>query len=227
MLKPYIIRQGDYFTKLAHTKGFNAEKAWNDPANDDLRKKRSSMDMLEPGDIVFIPDEARPRLDVSGGVVNHYIARIPKIPVNVRIKVGGEIVVDEPYIIRGVGPDPVNGKTDKNGYLSTRVRVHVREIEVELPKRKRTLRVRVGDMDPMNELSGLQKRLTHLGYYLPTKTGTENFDALDPHQILSALKAFQAARKIEVTGKLDDKTRKALFDDSEGPGPYKPEDATN
>jgi hypothetical protein len=226
MLKPYIVRQGDYFTKLAHLRGFNAETVWNDPANEALKKKRASMDVLEPGDIVYVPDEPKPRLPIAGGVVNHYVARIPKVPVNVRLKVGGEILIDEPYVIRGVGPDPVRGKTDKNGYVTARVKVHVREIEVELPNRKRTLRVRVGDMDPMNELSGLQKRLTHLGYYLPTKTGTENFDALDPQQILSALKAFQAARKLPATGKLDDATRKALTDDAAGPGPYKTESAT-
>src|SRR5512139_116976 len=180
MLKPYIISQGDYLTKIAHMRGFNAESAWNDAANDELRKKRTSMNMLQPGDIVDIPDQPRPRLPISGGVVNQYIARIPKMPVNVRLQVGGQILVKEPYVIRGLGPDPVHGETDEHGYVTARVRVHVREIEVELPKRKRTLRVRVGNMDPINELSGLQKRLTHLGFYLPTKMGSENFDALDP-----------------------------------------------
>lgn len=210
-LKPYIVRQGDYFTKLAHTRGFDADKIWNDPKNEDLKKKRASMDTLEPGDIVWIPDEPRPRLPVHGGIVNHYIARIPKVPVNLRLQVGGKILDKEPYVIRGLGPKPIEGATDDKGFLSTAVHVNVREIEVFLPDRNRTLRVRVGDMDPINELSGLQKRLTHLGFYVPTKTGTENFDALDPHQIISALRAFQAAKKIAVTGKLDDDTRKALI----------------
>ncbi len=210
-MKPYIVRQGDYLTKLGHLKGFDAAKAWADSANDDIRKKRSSMDTLEPGDIVYIPDVAPKQIPIHGGIVNHYIARIPKVPVNLKLQVGGTVLQKEPVVIRGIGPKPVESATDENGILTTSVKVHVREIEVELPQRNRTLRVRVGDMDPINELSGLQKRLTHLGFYVPTKTGTENFDALDPAQILSALKAFQASKKLKVTGKLDDDTKKALI----------------
>jgi hypothetical protein len=211
MLKPYIVRQGDYLTKLGHLRGFEPEKIWNDPKNADLKKKRASMDTLEPGDIVYVPDEPRPRLPVQSGIVNNYVARIPKVPVNLKLQIGGKILDKEPYEIRGLGPKPITGATDENGNLSTQVHVHVREIEVHLTDRNKTLRVRVGDMDPINELSGLQKRLTHLGFYVPTKTGTENFDALDPHQIVSALRAFQASRKIQVTGRLCDDTRKALI----------------
>lgn len=210
MLKPYVIRQGDYMSKLGPTRGFNPETAWADPKNDAIRKKRTSMNMLQPGDVVYLPDEPRPRLPVAGGSTNEYTARVPKVTVKLKLQVGGVALPKEPYTIRGVGPDPIEGATDDSGFLTAQVKVHVREFEVELTKRKRTLRVRVGDMDPINELTGVQKRLTHLGYYLPTKTGTENYDALDPRQIVSAIKAFQASKSIPVTGKMDEATSKAL-----------------
>lgn len=210
MLKPYVIRQGDYMSKLGPTLGFNPETAWSDPKNDAIRKKRTSMNMLQPGDIVFLPDDPRPRLPVAGGSTNAYTARIPKVTVKLKLQVGGVVLPKEPYVIRGVGPDPIEGATDDNGVLSAQVKVHVREFEVELTSRKRTLRVRVGDMDPINELTGVQKRLTHLGFYLPTKTGAENYDALDPKQLVSAIRAFQASKNIKVTGKMDEDTKKAL-----------------
>jgi len=210
MLKPYVIRQGDYLSKLGPARGFNPETAWADPKNDPIRKKRTSMNMLQPGDVVWLPDEPRPRLPVAGGSTNAYTARIPKVTVKLKLQVGGVALAKEPYVIRGVGPEPIDGATDENGFLSAKVKVHVREFEVELTKRKRSLRVRVGDMDPINELTGVQKRLTHLGFYLPTKTGTENFEALDARQIVSAIRAFQSSKGIKVTGKMDDETSKAL-----------------
>jgi Putative peptidoglycan binding domain len=211
-MKPYVIRQGDYLTKLAHTMGFNADSVWNDDKNKDLKDKRQDPNQLQPGDILQVPDEPKARLPIIVGSTNNYVARIPKVPVVLRLQIGGEILVKEPFVIHGVGKKPIEGATDEHGYLSTEVPVHVRELEVELTERNRTLRVRVGNMDPMNELSGLQKRLTHLGFYQPSYAGTENYEACDPKQIMAALAAFQSSKKLPATGRLDDDTAKALVD---------------
>lgn len=209
-MKPYVVRQGDYMTKLSHTLGFDADAVWADPKNQALREKRTDYDMLQPGDLLYVPDGRKPRLAIQVGSENAYVARIPKVPVVLKLQIGGEILAKEPYILRGVGPEPIEGATDDKGYLSTEVAVHVREIEVELTQKKRTLRIRVGNMDPLEELTGLQKRLTHLGFYQPSYAGTENYEACDPKQIMTALAAFQSAHALPATGKLDEDTRKKL-----------------
>lgn len=211
-MKPYVVRQGEYLTKIAHTLGFDAERVWNDPKNEALRKKRADFDQLQPGDILFVPDAPRPRLSLEVGSSNQYVARIPKMPVSLKLQIGGEILVKEPYRILGLGPDPIEGATDEKGYLSAKVDVHIREIEVELIDRKRTLRVRVGNLDPINEISGLQKRLTHLGFYQPSFAGTENFEAKDIKQLTAALSTFQSSVNLPATGRLDEETAKALID---------------
>jgi hypothetical protein len=210
-MKPYVIRQGDYLTKLAHQRGFDATAIWNDPKNARIRDKRTEPNLLHPGDILWIPDapEVR-RLAVKSGSANRYVANIPKMPVEVRLQVGGAPLAKEPYQILGLGPDPIEGATDDDGWLKATVPVHVREIEVLLTEKDRTLRVRVGDLDPVDTLSGLKKRLTHLGFYQPSRVGIENDDVADDDALVSALKAFQSSRDIGPTGKLDDDTRKAL-----------------
>ncbi len=209
-MKPHVIRQGEYLTKLAHQKGFDADSVWNDSKNEDLKKKRVDPQQLQPGDILYVPDEAKTRLPIIVGASNAYVAQIPKVPVLIRLQIGGEILEKEPFVILGVGPKPIEGATDEHGYLKATVPVHVREIEVQLTARDRTLRVRVGNMDPLNELSGLQKRLTHLGFYQPSYAGTENYEAADPKQVMAALAAFQQSVKLPATGKLDEDTAKAL-----------------
>ena len=210
-MRPYLIWQGDYLTKLAHTMGFDGMSMWNHPRNKPLREKRQQPDMLHPGDILWIPDHPDfKQLNVHMGASNRYVARIPKKPVELRLQVGGEPLPKEPYVILGLGPDPLEGATDENGFLKTQVQVHVREIEVILPRKNVTLRLRIGDMDPVDTISGLRKRLLHLGFYQPTQVGIENADAEDGEALIAALKAFQASKNLPATGKLDEDTRKAL-----------------
>lgn len=64
-------------------------------------------------------------------------------------------------------------------------------------------------MDPVDTLSGLKKRLTHLGFYQPSRV-VENDDVADGDALIAALKAFQSHRGLEPTGKLDLDTEKAL-----------------
>lgn len=211
-LQPYIVRQGDYLTKLAHLRGFSADQIWGMPENAKIREQRSDMDMLQPGDIVYLPiEEMRPRLGISVGTSNHYVALIPKKPINIKLQVGEEILVKEPYEILGLGPKPIKGETDDKGYVSARVAVHIREIEILLTKRDKTLRVYIGNMDPPNEDSGIRKRLTHLGYYQPSYIGAENYEGQDPKQLEAAVASFQAATKLPVTGKADKDTIDALI----------------
>jgi hypothetical protein len=210
-VKPYVIRQGDYLTKLAHTNGYDADTVWKHAKNKELRERRSDPNTLLPGDILWVPEPTPARrLAVKSGTDNRYTARIPKMPVSVRLQLGGEPLVKEPFRILGVGPDPIEGATDEHGWLKAEVNVHVREIEVELTARDKTLRVRVGDMDPLNTVSGVKKRLTHLGFYQPSKIGVDNDDAADGHALVSALKAFQQQRGLEPTGKMNEDTAKAL-----------------
>ena len=210
-MKPYVIRQGDYLTKLAHIHGFDADAIWNHAQNGDLREKRSQRDMLHPGDILWIPDAPSHRkLPLRAGAANRYVARIPKVPVALRLQVGGEPLVKEPFRILGLGGEPIEGATDEDGYLSASVPVHVREIEVLLTQKGRTLRLRVGDLDPINTVMGVKKRLTHLGFYQPQRVGVENNEAADGEALISALKAFQQENGLEPSGKLDEPTAKAL-----------------
>ena len=54
-MKPYVIKQGDYLTRIAHRLGFVANEVWNDPKNAELKALRSDPDTLKSGDIVFVP----------------------------------------------------------------------------------------------------------------------------------------------------------------------------
>src|SRR5688572_23141311 len=102
-IRPYVIRKGDYLTKLGHEMGFDPAYVWSHPKNKDLVDKRKNQEVLKPGDILWVPDEARRRMPVESETSNAYVARVPKVPLVVTLKLGGKVLKKEPYVLRGMG----------------------------------------------------------------------------------------------------------------------------
>lgn len=212
-LIPYVVRQGDYMTKLAHTGGFDAEDVWKDPKNDALRATRPSMDILAPGDIVFLPKLPKPGLDFTKEATNRYKAVVPKVEVTMTfLDAEYEPIANEPFELQGLErPGDVDfgltdeRTTDGEGKATIRVPVTVREVTAFFPRRNVSYALRVGDMDPKDESTGIRQRLTTLGY-LPQDL-TSGQEAL---YVPSAIRSFQKDQGLEITGVLDDKTTEAL-----------------
>jgi hypothetical protein len=212
-IRPYEIRKGDYLTKLGHEMGFDPAYVWSHPKNKDLVDKRKNQEVLKPGDILWVPDEARRRMPVEAETSNAYVARVPKVPLVVTLKLGGKVLKKEPYVLRGMGKLPdgtgarkeeITGETDEEGRIHLTPTVHVREVEITLPRRKKELRLFVAGMSPDNELTGVRMRLKNLGYLGSKHQGAEGYEALDPVALEAAIRAFQADQGLEQTGKIDE-----------------------
>ncbi len=213
-MRPYVVRQGDYLTQLAHRRGFSAEAVWNDPLNDALRQKRASPDILQPGDTLHLPD-ARERwnpLPLAIGSENHFMASIPTVEIRLVLqRADGTPIANKRFCVDGMGPQPFDGTTDAIGLALFPVPVHVREVDLLLEEEGLHYRVRIGHMDPPDEQTGAIKRLVHLGYLQPL-----DFNELEPFAdvLREAITAFQEAHRdaqgLQVTGTLDDATRDAL-----------------
>lgn len=212
-MTPYIVRQGDYLTKLAYLHGFDADEVWNDPKNEDLRRARPDPSILAPGDILFIRESEKDGLSVQQGTANNFVATVPKVQLQLHFHDDEGPFAGEAYEIQGLG-DPIPGTTDGEGGLVVDVPVTTSDFHVLFPVRNVIYPVIVGDMDPINEPSGVRKRLRHLGYHCDPSRA-EGPDS--PEEALAALdriaiQAFQQDHQIAPTGEIDDATRAALVD---------------
>jgi hypothetical protein len=207
-MKPYVIKEGDFLTKLAHTLGFEATTVWNDAKNAKLKKLRKDPDLLLAGDILFVPDKARKKLSYTKESDNAYVAKVPKIEVTIALEKDGEPIANEEYVLEGLGDDEPK-TTDENGNAVIKAPVHVREVVLRFTKRDEVYQIRFGELDPADTPSGARKRLTHLGLY----TGVaEQSSEADEKQLAAALAEFQRRNKLKPSGELDDATSKALVD---------------
>lgn len=210
-MKPYVIRQGDYLKKIAHTLGFDAEAVWNDPKNAELKAARGKGDILWPGDILFIPDEPKPKHPFTAESDNAYEATVPKVEVKIKLELNGEPLPDEPYVLEGLGDDSEK-KSDGDGFALIEAPVQTREVLLTLVKRGVKYRVEIGGVDPIDLPSGQRMRLKNLGYYGAKTGGEDGYEMHSEPQLVASLKSFQLEHDLEPTGIADDATKAALLE---------------
>ncbi len=208
-MRPYVVRQGDYLVKLAWAHGFDVGEVWDHPKNEAIKKLRGDHHVLAPGDIIHIPVRARPALPLRKGQTNRYVAKVPKVPLDVVFHTSdGSKLVNEPCEIQGLGDSPSLPKaTDGEGKLAFALPAHVREITIHFPRLNLSFQLRPGEMDPHDEATGIRKRLHHLGF------GGERLitDVEDEDVLREAVERFQQAAGFEPTGELDERTREELM----------------
>jgi hypothetical protein len=164
MLSPYVVRQGDYLTKLAFLYGFSAEEVWNDPQNDPIRSQRGDMDVLLPGDVVFIPPPSREPLPLVRGATNTYVAAQEEVTVSLVLRAGDQPLAREPFEARVPG-EPIRDVANGQGRITFTVPAYVGRVDVFLPQRNEIYPVLIGHMDPETTRSGATARLASLGYF--------------------------------------------------------------
>lgn len=210
-LEPHVVKQGEYLQKLAFVHGFDADLVWNDERNTDLRKLRPDPGVLLPGDVLLIPKKRQEGQPIHKGTENSYTVVVPRVKVELVFRDGDQPLAGASCEVHGLGAAAAEPKkTDGDGKLELDVPVTTREVSVVFPEREgMTFHFYIGDMDPVNEASGVEKRLLNLGY-LPV------YYAHDPDEkdawVQKALRSFQADSGIDPTGELDEATQKALLD---------------
>lgn len=209
-LRPYVVRQGDYLDRLAHVLGFDPDAVWSHDKNADISAQRDK-NVLFPGDLLWVPIPKKKWDAVEKGTTNTYVVAVPSTTVRLVFKDERGPLALEPYVVHGLGA-PREGTTDESGQIEIEMPVHFRECEVLFPNQNILHPVRVGEMDPLEESSGVRKRLQHLGYggaFDSNETRDLSEDAREASYMLAII-AFQSDNNLGLTGVVDDATRAAL-----------------
>ncbi len=161
--------------------------------------------MLFAGDKVFVPQI---RLgEKSGGTEQKHRFQKKGIPQRIRVQVkkDGEPMANEKYLLR-VEDKSFSGKTDSEGWVDHPVSPEARSgtLTVGSGREALTFHLRLGHLDPVSEIRGLQARLKNLGYDCGEISGKMTEPTKD------ALRAFQREQGMEPSGDANEETWKAL-----------------
>ena len=195
----HTIQDGDSVIRLSDQHGFFATTIWNDAANADLRSRRTDMNVLLAGDVVVIPDKRPKERPAQTGRLNVYRRR--GIPAVYRLQL---FDIEEPRANQEyrltVDGEVYRGTTDQDGKLEEHLPATARQGELVIGSDEFRLRIKFGHLDPIHEVSGVQKRLINLGYDCGAVEGE-----LGP-RTEAALLMFQERFEMEKTGRPDEAT---------------------
>jgi hypothetical protein len=201
----YEVAPGDSMPSIAKETGFFWETLWNHANNADLKAKRKNPNVLFAGDQVFIP-KLETKTESKPTDAQHKFRR-KGVPVKLVLKLlksDGSARANEAYVLT-VNDKDLKGNTDGDGVLKQYIPNDAKEGILKLNDGKECFPVRIGALDPIDEISGIQQRLANLGF------DCEETGQLDD-ATQRALVNFQAANKLDPSGAPDDPTKAKLLE---------------
>ncbi len=166
-MQPYVVKQGDYLAQIAYRFGFDADTVWMDDKNSDLRALRCNPNILYPSDILYIPDPPDPQfVTLKVGQTNTFTSDAPAAQVVLQFAgtdADPSMYSSQPFLIAEL-PEVTGLQTDANGVATIDVPVTLSSITLTFSNTGATQSILIADMDPINTLSGIFKRLQHLGF---------------------------------------------------------------
>jgi hypothetical protein len=199
----YTAGDNDCISSIAQDNGFFWQTIWNHPQNADLKALRKDPNVLMAGDAVFIPDLTVK--GVAGGSGARHTFKLRGVPAIARFRFleAGKPRAGVPYVLN-VGDLSTNGQTDGDGCVQFPIPPNVTTGTLFLGQGAKARRydLQFGAINPVTEESGARQRLTTLGF--------DCGDDGDADRLARAIRSFQVAKTLQVTGLLDEPTRDAL-----------------
>jgi hypothetical protein len=206
------------------------EALWNDPSNAALREARREPGVLLPGDLVTLPPRPpREGVTLRVGGTNRMRAHVRRVDLRLALEQDGRPRANVRYTVI-VGVMRREGTTDGHGYLTEAVPAHARQATLILHGEDGvddSFMLELGGLDPVETPSGLQARLRQLGYDAEPSApensdggpsagqGSHEADALHASRLSHALRRFQRAECLQITGAPNDETRTILRERSD------------
>ena len=207
MPENYVVKQGDCMASIGMEHGFLWQTLWNLDENSGLHDARKDPYVLFPGDKVFIPD---PRIEEQPCATNkRHQFKVKGVTERLRIVLTDEDdkpLTNQRYVLEietGPRKKKFEGQTDGSGAIEQSIPPNARKghLVVGEGEEKREYAIGLGQVDPVEETTGLQGRLLNLGYYDGAVNGR-----MDEHTT-TAILLFQDRYDLPPTGVNDPKTQ--------------------
>jgi hypothetical protein len=207
MAKIHNVEEGDCISSIAFENGFFPETLWNHANNQTLKEKRIDMNVLMPGDAVYVPDKRIKK--VAEPVDGFYRFKYKGVParLNLVIKYYGEPCRSEPYKI-DIDGRQANGTTGADGEISIPIPPDAKKGKLVVGEGDKQVEyvIDLGRLAPIDEVRGFKQRLVSLGY-----DAGELDDELS-EVFKESIRMFEAENGMEYTGEINDNNKAKLLE---------------
>ncbi|NTX12489.1 peptidoglycan-binding protein [Myxococcus sp. CA056] len=209
------VKQGEWLSKIARQYGFAKwQELWDHPDNAPLRAKRTNPFCLQVDDEVVIPE--LPGLKVSAGSSYSLQGGDPPDRIRLGMRRANAPLGLKRYELK-LGEKLLKGTLTFQGLLDQPLPPEATEATLKVwtseePELSCEWQLKLGHLDPLDALSGVQARLANLGWY----NGPINNELTEDTR--TALASFQLALLLTPTGELSKETLESLADRHEQNG---------
>ncbi len=204
----HTVSTGESIVSIAKSYGFFWQTLWNHGQNAALKSLRKNPNVLLEGDEVFIPDKVLKHESRATEQKHKFKRKGEPVKLKLQLMLMGEPRANEDYVIDIEGK-LINGKTDGQGKLEQFIPGDARSGSITLRGGAEVYPLRIGDLDPVDTISGVQQRLNNAGFDCGGEDGE-----LGEHT-REALREYQAQNKLKVTGEADAATKAKLTERSQ------------
>jgi N-acetylmuramoyl-L-alanine amidase len=196
----HTVVQGECLSSLAAAHHLTAWSViYNHAENASFRQEHPNPNVIYPGDLVYIPDPERVFKAEPTDQKHTFLRKRDKTMLRIVAQdADGTSYADSDYRLT-VGAVTYEGKTDGKGMLEQFIDPQAVSAVLTLwwtgvPRRHCTWRLKLGWLDPVHSVSGIQARLNNLGH----KSGP--VDGVHGPVTTAAVKEFQKKHDLTVDG---------------------------
>ncbi|MFQ5806161.1 MAG: peptidoglycan-binding protein [Phycisphaerae bacterium] len=197
----HVVRQGECISSIAKDTGHFWETIWNDGGNTELRETRQDPNVLLPEDRVTVPEKRRKDEPIAAEQRHRFVRRGEPSFLPIKVLGADGPRANEPYEIT-IDGKTTSGVLDAEGKLEAKIPGNARTAELKVGQD--VYRLKLGGVDPITEVSGIQARLNNLGFDCGPVDGK-----LGP-RTRGALNLFRAQVGLPQSDDLDEATRQKL-----------------
>ncbi len=199
--------QGECLASLAHHGGLPRERIWEDSANAELHELRDPY-ILRSGDQIIIPTAEREEADCATEQRHRFRRHLEPTKLRIRLLENDEPRAEVEWKLFKDDELVDEGMTDGDGCLEATIDPCEEEflLKVGDEEKPEQYRLQPGSLDPIENISGVQARLSNLGH------DPGPIDNIIGPLTRRAIRQFQHRQELEESGEPDETTRNALRD---------------
>jgi hypothetical protein len=205
-MKEYVVQQGDCLVSIAEAHGFRWKDLWTLPENQALRNLRKDPNVLNPGDVVLMPDKRLKYEKRSTGQKHKFVRLGTKAIVRLQLLDTSQKPRPGLRYVANLDTREYEDVTDSNGYLTVPIAATDEKMTLHVGDsgQEEVYELALGNVDPVDEMKGVKDRLRNLGYQVESELD-EAEDLLH-----DAIVDFQRTAGLPESGEIDEETRKRL-----------------
>lgn len=202
----YNVSSGDCIASIAYEHGHFPDTIWEHAQNATLKDTRKNPNVLFPSDRVFVPDLEEGPVLCATAQMHKFVRKAVPAKLRVQLVFNGKPRANIPFTLT-VDGTPIDGTTDGQGWVDVGIPPDAKRGVLKLRPpgaEEEVFHLQLGTLDPTDTVEGQKGRLRNLAFFQG-----EIDDRITP-EFTNALRAFQKANGLEVTGEADAETRSRL-----------------